>query len=98
LGFGTDALSLKIDTNLITGNIYQIAYYDYGSNDFGQLATTPLVIGLSLDSLAFGDSIYNSLPTIGSWTLRTFSFVAPNNGKYLTIKDQSSTLSTAWNF
>jgi len=96
-GSGTDALSLKIDTNLIAGNTYQIGYYDYSSDDFGY-SLTALIIGLSIDSLTFGDSIYSSLPSVNSWTFQTFSFVAPNNGKYLTIQNHALPPSVAWNF
>lgn len=97
-GWGTDALSLKIDSNLIAGNTYQIGYYDYGSNYNGPFVT-PLIIGLSLDSLTFGDTIYSSLPSLASWTLKTFSFIAPNNGKYLTVKDDTTSgQNLAWNF
>ncbi len=95
--WGTDALSLKISTNLIAGNIYQIGYYDYGSS-YNDTFVTPLIIGLSLDSLSFGDSIYSSTPTLDTWTYKTFLFTAPNNGSYLTIKNDTLVQFSAWNF
>lgn len=92
-----DALSLKLSANLISGNTYQISYFEFATDTFSN-NNVPVQLGLSSDSLNFGQLIYNSLPTINSWTQRTFTFVAPNNGKYITIRSDSAGILKAWNF
>jgi hypothetical protein len=95
--WGNDELSLELDDNLVAGEIYQISYYDYSSSSFGSLLI-PLEIGLSMDSTSFGDSIYGSFPSIDLWTLKTFTFTAPNNGKYLTVRNEDKGTIRGWNF
>ena len=91
-----DALSLELDTNLITGNTYQISYFEYarfGGHNFN----ISIEIGLSTDSLSFGELIHSSLPNIHVWTHRTFNFIAPNNGKYVTVHNEPLDTVGAWN-
>ena len=92
-----EILSLEIDVNLISGNSYEVSYYDFASNYSGYTAI-PLEIGLSEDSLSFGDLIFTTLPDVELWTLKQFVFVAPNNGKYLTIRNDSTGSINGWNF
>jgi hypothetical protein len=92
-----DALSLKIDTNLIMGNTYEISYYEFAS-DTNFNANIPIEIGLSADSLNFGDLIFTSMPLFNVWTLKTFSFVAPNNGNFITIRIDTAGTESGWNF
>lgn len=84
-----DELSLELSVNLILGNTYEISYFEFASNIFNS-SNIPLQLGLSTDSLNFGQLIYNSLPIINSWTQRTFSFIAPNNGRYITVRIDSA--------
>ena len=90
-------LSIKLDLNLIAGNTYQIWFYDYSSSLFNN-NQIPIEICLSVDSLNFGDSIYSSLPSFDQWINRTFQFMAPNNGKYLTVRNENTGTISAWNF
>ena len=92
-----DELSLNLSTNLITGKTYQISYFEFAADTFNN-SNIPLQIGLSTDSLNFGQLIFNSLPRINSWTKRTFTFIAPNNGKYITMRIDSSGFIQGWNF
>ena len=92
-----DELSLKLSANLIIGNTYQISYFEFAT-DTSSNNNIPLQLGLSTDSLNFGHLIYNSLPTINSWTQRTFTFIAPNNGKYITVRIDSMGFLKGWNF
>ncbi len=82
----SDAISLKIDTPLIAGLMYQLSYYEFASDTFGN-PITELEIGLSMDSLNFGQLIYASIPPLNSWIQRTFTFIAPIDGKYITVRN-----------
>lgn len=92
-----DALSLKIDTNLTMGNTYEISYFEFAS-DTNDNVNIPIEIGLSDDSLSFGDLIYTSLPLFNIWTLKTFTFTAPNSGRFITIRIDTSGMDRGWNF
>jgi len=94
---GNDELSLKLSSNLITGNTYQISYFDCSIDTF-EVSNVELQIGLSTDSLNFGDLIYTSLPDFNSWKQRIFTFNAPNNGLYLTVRNDNLGNLRAWNF
>ncbi|MBL0343343.1 MAG: T9SS type A sorting domain-containing protein [Bacteroidetes bacterium] len=91
-----DELSLELSANLILGNTYEISYFEFAANIFNN-SNIPLQLGLSTDSLNFGQVIYNSLPIINTWTQRTFSFIAPNNGKYITVRIDSAGFLKAYN-
>lgn len=88
-GGGTDIISLKFNTPLISGHTYTISYYD--KRDSIHLVL-PLDFGLSTTNNHFGTLVHTATGTvlIGTWTQRTFTFVAPNNGQYLTIMPQGS--------
>ena len=95
----TDAFSLKIDTNLIAGNSYLITYQEYSFyTGTGTYMHAPLEIGLSTDSLDFGQSVYTSLPNTNVWTTKAFTFAAPNNGQYLTVRNVIPDTIPCWNF
>jgi hypothetical protein len=95
----TDAFSMKIDADLIAGNTYQISYLEYAYyTGTGSYMHAPLEIGLSTDSLDFGQSIYTSLPDMNVWTARAFIFIAPNSGKYITVRNVLPDTIPCWNF
>ena len=85
-GGGTDAISLKLSVPLITGQTYTISFYDrYGSPP--AIAVSPFQIILSTVDTTFGSVIYTAPDGIAcTWSLRTFSFVAPNNGQFITAE------------
>ncbi len=93
----TDAFSLKIDTNLTMGNSYTISYLEY-STDVSGNNNIILEIGLSSDSLSFGQLIHSSLPPLNVWGTDIFTFTAPNNGLYLTVRTDSAGTLNGWNF
>ncbi len=94
---GTMSLSLKLSSNLTTGQTYKIAYWEYSADTLGN-ANIPLHIGLSSVSNSFGELIHSSLPVPGVWTQRSFSFVAPNDGNYITLSVNSPGATKGWNF
>lgn len=96
LGWGNDVLILEIDVNLVQGEEYEISYYDFAiKKTNGEIP--PVEIGLSMDSISFGDSVHVSTPQFENWRLRTFSFIAPNNGKYLSVRNEDTALLDGWN-
>jgi len=87
-GGGTDILALSINAPLISGNIYSISFYD----KMAIHVALPIEIGLSTSNNSFGDLIYTAPSSAVSsiWTQRIFTFVAPNNGQFLTVRQQGS--------
>lgn len=82
-----ELLSLELTGNLIENNSYKLTFYD---NARESLAYTSgkLEIGLSEYNNSFGDLIFTTPEnaSYNKWTLRYFTFNAPNNGKYLTVR------------
>ncbi len=83
-GGGTDAFSMKLAAPLVSGTTYTISFYDRADGGF---ASTNIQIGQSTVNNAFGTLIYTAptAPVVNVWTLRQFSFVAPNNGQFITV-------------
>ncbi len=86
-GSGTDAITMQLSAALTAGTTYTISYWDKGC--WGTYATSsPAVeIGVSTVAGAFGTPVYVApLPTNGVWVNRTFSFVAPVSGAFITVQ------------
>ena len=86
-GSGTDAITMGLSAPLAVGTSYTISYWDRGC--FGTFATTsPAVeIGVSTVAGAFGTPVFLApLPTNGVWVNRTFTFVAPVAGAFITVQ------------
>ncbi len=83
-GTGTDAIALDLSAPLVAGNTYTISFYDRADAGFSAFSVE---VGLSTTNTSFGTSIYLApLAVVNTWTLRTFTFVAPNNGMYITVQ------------
>ncbi len=84
-GAGTDQISMTLNAPLVMGNPYTISFYDRGYSGF---TPQPVEIGLSTVNNAYGTFMASTsvVPSIGVWTLRTISFVAPNNGQFITVR------------
>jgi hypothetical protein len=93
-GGGTDAISLKLSEPLIQGHSYTISFYDrYG---FGTV-TFPFLIGLSTVENDFGTQIYSAPdPQNCSWTQKTFSFISPDNGQFISLKLAGGSINDIW--
>jgi len=86
-GGGTDQLSLQLSSPLVQGNSYTITFFDKSDYTF---ISFPVEIGLSTTNSNFGILVYTtpSAAINSIWTQRTFTFVAPNNGQYITVSQQ----------
>lgn len=95
-GGGTDAISLKLSTPLIAGHTYTISFYDRFCTPPATVAY-PFQIGLSLVDTTFGSLLYTA-PNADSclWSLRSFSFVSPNNGQFVTAKISAGGTGDTW--
>ncbi|MBS1635619.1 MAG: hypothetical protein JST26_06810 [Bacteroidetes bacterium] len=84
-GGGTDIVALSLKSPLVAGKKYSISFYD--RKDTRYLAS-PIQIGLSENNTTFGEMVYTAgeSPSDNKWTQRVFSFTAPNNGQYITVK------------
>ena len=90
-GDETDMLAIELTAPLISGNTYTISFYD--KKDMNYMCY-PIEIGVSTLNNSFGTSVYTA-PTAAinsTWTQRTFTFTAPNNGKYITVNQQGGGL------
>lgn len=92
-----DEFSLEISAPLIVGEVYEINYLEFATDKFGN-SNIPLEIGLSSDSISFGTLIHSSIPNLNAWTLQSFTFTAPHNGQYLTVRIDSAGVLKGWNF
>jgi hypothetical protein len=81
-----DAFSLELADNLVIGNSYTISYYDTESEKYTNINGCILQIGLSQSGDSFGDLIYTAAKPVKEWTQHSFDFMAPNKGKYITVK------------
>lgn len=90
-----DAISITLSSSLIAGNNYQFSYFEQANTqDVSTLDS--IQIGLSTSPNSFGNIIYSSFPIVGNWSLRIVNFTAPNNGNYITIKNNGN--NKGWNF
>jgi len=94
-GGGTDAISLKLNIPLTVGQAYTISFYDRYCSPPSTLVN-PFQIGLSTVNNNFGSIIYTAPNAIGAWSLRTFSFVAPNNGQFITVQITAGGANNTW--
>jgi hypothetical protein len=92
-GNGTDIFSMTLSTPLVTGTTYTISFWDRKDAGF---AAFPVQIGLSTTNNAAGTVIYTApvAPTNNVWTQRTFTFVAPNNGQFITVRQNGGSTSS----
>lgn len=96
VGYRSDAISLEIDMNLVQGNSYTIKYFDKISTAGGGAGgLIPLEFGLSTESSSFGTLIHSSTPSY-SWVERSLTFVAPNNGNFITLKPLVTGTTGSW--
>ena len=93
---GTDAISLELSSALVAGNCYTISFYDRSCSPYP--AGSPIQIGVSNVNNNFGSLVYTAPTPIynGGWTHRTFSFIAPINGIYITITCAGSNNVNNW--
>ena len=87
-----DACNLELTANLIAGNTYTISYFDRGyDTDKCCKPSVALEVGISADPTKQGMIVYTSpRPTLNVWSQRTFTFIAPNDGKYLSFHAKDS--------
>lgn len=80
--------SLELSDSLVVGKNYKLSFYD-GARP--QHCAPTIEIGVSTNYDDFGTSIYTGGTTpYEGWALRVIEFVAPNNGKYITVKGNHS--------
>lgn len=84
-GVVTDAITMQLSAPLVAGNTYNMKFYD--ESDIACCPPgTPIIIGVSTVAGAGGTVVYTGpVPTGAVWNLRCFSFVAPNNGQYISV-------------
>ncbi len=84
-GVVTDAFTMQLSAPLVAGTTYNMKFYDEA--DIACCPPgTPVIIGVSTVAGSGGTVVYTGpVPTGAVWNLRCFSFVAPNNGQYISV-------------
>lgn len=88
-----DLLTLELTEALVPGDTYTVTFYDQCRE-----IAFPVEVGLSQDPHAFGDPVYATPQgaLLGIWSERTFMFVAPNDGRYISVRQQAGNDPRAW--
>jgi hypothetical protein len=87
----SDAFTMQLSAPLVTGTTYSLSFWDKGDVVCCSPGM-PVIIGLSTVSGAAGTTIYTGpTPTGGVWNRRCFTFVAPNNGQYISVSTAGPT-------
>lgn len=91
-GGGTDIIAMTLSTPLTAGKTYSLSYYDRKTSGY---QVYPLQIGLSSSNNSFGTIVYTSAEpaALNTWIQHTFTFVAPNNGRYITVQMSAGSIS-----
>jgi hypothetical protein len=87
-----DAISLELSEKLVPGHIYEISYWSSAL-----MGSTGLQFGLSDTNDSFGMQIFASQPVLNLWQQHTHSFVAPNSGRFITVRTDAASLMGGWN-
>ncbi len=84
-GGGTDIVAIELSKPLTPGKKYTISFLDRAAAGY---VAHPIQIGLSTKNDEFGTVVYdfNGVAVNNVWTRREFSFIAPLDGKYLTVQ------------
>jgi gliding motility-associated-like protein len=90
-----DLLALELNMPLVSGNSYTITFYDKKDPMAGSF---PVEIGLSTSNNSFGTVVYTAptIPLDYIWTQRTFTFIAPNNGQFITVSQAGGSAYDSW--
>ncbi|HOY31832.1 MAG TPA: carbohydrate binding domain-containing protein [Bacteroidales bacterium] len=93
-GGGTDAISMELTSSLIEGKTYSISFWDKAGAGF---IPQEFQIGISTEKNTFGIPVCTAeMPVLAVWTRRTFSFIAPISGKYITVQLAGITDISKW--
>jgi len=90
-GLANDAIAMQLSAPLVSGTTYSICFWEKACTPFS-CGPLPMELGLSTVNNAFGTLIFTSpLSISGVWSQRTFTFSAPNNGSYITVRMNAGT-------
>ncbi len=90
----SDAFTMMLSAPLVATTTYTMRFYDRGDPNYPP--GVPIMIGISTVAGAVGTNVYTApTPLNGPWSLRSFTFVAPNNGQHVSV---STTGAPLWTF
>jgi hypothetical protein len=84
-GGETDVISLEISAQLTQGEEYTVSFFDRHCQQNPNIVPGNVQIGLSTADNVLGSIIYTAPIADPLWNQRTFTFIAPNNGKFITV-------------
>lgn len=80
-----ERFSMELSSPLISGAAYKLTFYQAAREQNGK---TYLKIGVSNTNNTIGTVVYEGVVpnTFDQWELNYFTFIAPNNGQYITVE------------
>ncbi|MBI1342182.1 MAG: T9SS type B sorting domain-containing protein [Terrimonas sp.] len=94
-GGGSDALSLKLSSPLVAGTAYVISFFDRLCPP-ASILPNPVQVGVSDQEDQFGTPVFTAGIPTDSWTQRKFSFIAPSNGQFITVRVENGNSFNTW--
>ncbi len=79
-----DEIALSLTLPLSIGNSYTISFWSYSSPSRPQ---GDIEIGSSATNNSFGTPIYTATTIASTWVNHTFTFIAPNNSQFITVRN-----------
>lgn len=91
-GGGTDIIAMTLSTPLAAGKTYSLSYWDRKTSGYN---VYPLQIGVSSSNGSIGTIVHTSAEPaqLDKWTQHSFTFVAPSDGRYLTVQMSAGSIS-----
>lgn len=86
-GWPQDEIALRLSAPLVAGNSYTMSFWVRADINFRPRGD--IEIGLSTTNTTFGTLINTSTTVAAAWAYRSFSFIAPNNGQFITVRNIS---------
>jgi len=96
-GGGSDQLSMQLSQALTKGSPFKLTFYNKFCEVFPNVMSSEVQIGLSTIKDSFGTLLGTTrAPLSSDWMQNTFSFFAPCDGAYITIKLKTGTAHDTW--
>ena len=90
VGANVDAFSLRLSEPLLAGRAYALNFDAIAWAQSFAPDTGDVQIGVSMVPAAFGTLVYSATPQANNWQTLGTTFIAPNNGQYLTVQQEDA--------
>lgn len=96
-GENEDRLSMKLSASLIMGSQYKLTLYDNARESY-YYTSCYIEVGVTEFKDSTGDIVFttSNVAEFDKWSLRTSTFIAPNNGEYITVRAKCPSNKNCW--